>query len=192
MIWKIATIALIIVVILLARCKGCKEAGTIVKTDIVTTIIHDTVPFSTIVYVPQPYAIEQPVYVEGKEVIREVDTAAILKDYYSTRFYSDTQSLDRATVIINDQISENRIKQRQVYGNVIHDSIKTTITNTIVLPRKNELYGGVISQGGDNSPMSLGGSILFVQKKGWGIEAAALIDTKGNLIYQGSLKLKLK
>lgn len=192
MIWKISTIALIIVVILLAKCKGCKEGGTIVKIDSVTTVIHDTVPFDIPIYVPQPYAVKEPVpvYVLGPETVREVDTAAILKDYYSTRFYSDTQKLDRATIIINDQISENRIKQRQLSGNIIHDSITTTITKTIEAKKKNTVWFGLTGQGG-NVPMAIGPSLMFLQKNGWGIEAGALINTEGKLIYQGSLKLQL-
>jgi hypothetical protein len=191
--WFYTTIALAIVVFILAKCKGGKEAGTIVKTDTVT--VRDTVevPFNTFVYVPQEKEIRVPVpvYVEGKEVIREVDTANILKDYFSTRFYSDTQNVTNAQIIINDQVSENRIKQRQVLGTIEKEIVTNNITNTIEAKKRNALYGGVIGQGG-GVPMALGGSVMFIHKKGIGLEAGALLDTKGKLIYQGSFKIKLK
>jgi hypothetical protein len=149
---------------------------------------------STDVYVPQPYKVEVdrpvPVYVEGKEVIREVDTANILKDYFSTVHYSDSVSVDHGTVIINDQISENRIKQRQVTANLQREVITNTITNTVQEKKRNSVWVGLTGQGG-NVPLAVGGSVMFLQKKGYGIEAGILRNTEGKTIYQGSLKLQL-
>jgi hypothetical protein len=203
--WQYTSILLAIVVFILCGLLSCehskrkdlqKECGQkLSKVDTVT--VHDTIKeaFTMPVYVPQPYRIEVnkpvPVYVEGKEVIREVDTANILKDYFSTRFYSDTQNVTNAQIIINDQVSENRIKQRQVLGTIEKEIVTNNITNTIEAKKRNALYGGVIGQGG-GVPMALGGSVMFIHKKGIGLEAGALLDTKGKLIYQGSFKIKLK
>lgn len=194
MIWKILTVILAIVILFLVKCEG--GGGTIVKSDTVVRVVTDTVPFAVTDYVPQPYEVKVPVpvYVEGREVIRDVDTGAILRDYYSTRFYSDNQKIKDSSgrqvgeVTINDEISENRIKKRSVFGNVIHDSIYTTITNT--MKKRNYLYFGMIAQG-NRETIAGGASLMFMQKKGYGIELGALIDTKGTVTGQASLKLKL-
>ncbi len=204
--WGYISLLLVIVILFLTNCNSCNRIAKLqkdcdqklVKADTVTITKTDTVKFDNIVYVPQPYAVKEPVpvYVDGKEVIREVDTMAILKDYYATRFYSDNNKITDSTgrevgkVKIDEQISENRILRRRVYGNLLHDSVTTTITNTIEAKKKNGLYFGLTGMG-NKETIAGGVSLLFIQKKGFGIEAGALIDTKKNLWLQGSLKLKL-
>lgn len=207
--WQYTTIGLLLIVILLTACNACqrskivkleKDCGEkLVRVDTVTR--HDTinVPFDSYVYVPQPYEVEKPVpvYVLGEEVIREVDTANILKDYFSTAKYKnnheviDSNGRKAGNVTIEESITQNRIAERRVYGNLIHDSVTSYITRTVEAKQKNSVWLGINGQW-SNGVQSVGPSLFFMQKKGWGIEAGSLINTKGELSYQAGLKFRFK
>ena len=108
-----------------------------------------------------------------KEVIIPaiVDTAALLKDYYSKVLYKDTLVLPDSlgTVDVTDTISQNKIFGRTFNANIKQRIIKET---TIVkeLP-KTQVYYGIT--GGFNK-------VDVVSNLGAGV----LIKTKGDKIYQ--------
>ena len=108
-----------------------------------------------------------------KEVIipAVIDTAALLKDYYSKVLYKDVLVLPDSlgTVAVTDTISQNRILGRTFNANVKQRTIKET---TIVkeLPKTKVFYG---LEGGFNKAD-------FVSSVGAGV----LINTKKDKIYQ--------
>ena len=108
-----------------------------------------------------------------KEVIIPtiIDTAALLKDYYSKVLYKDVLVLPDSlgTVAVTDTISQNKILGRTFNANVKQRTIKET---TIVkeLPKTKVFYG---LEGGFNKAD-------FVSSVGAGV----LINTKKDKIYQ--------
>jgi hypothetical protein len=129
----------------------------IVKTKVVTKkgedIYHETI-------------VEKEVFIPAI-----IDTAALLKDYYSKVLYKDVLVLPDSlgTVSIIDTISQNKILGRTFNANVKQITIKET---TIVkeLPKTKVFYG---LEGGFNKAD-------FVNSVGAGI----LINTKKDKIYQ--------
>jgi len=129
----------------------------IVKTKVVTKkgddIYHETI-------------VEKEVFIPAI-----IDTAALLKDYYSKVLYKDVLVLPDSlgTVAVTDTISQNRILGRTFNANVKRRTIKET---TIVkeLPKTKVFYG---LEGGFNKAD-------FVSSVGAGV----LINTKKDKIYQ--------
>jgi hypothetical protein len=70
------------------------------------------------------------------------DTAYIVKDYNTTKIYTDTFSLDSSKFTIIDTISKNMIQGRGFLADIHERTIR--ITNDIYHPSKNELYLGVL------------------------------------------------
>ena len=82
-----------------------------------TVIITDTIPGDTVfrqitVHVPKP------VYIDTGSTLwkfRDIDTAAILKNYFSKVFYSDTiLDINSFEAVIQDSLTQNRIAWRSV------------------------------------------------------------------------------
>ena len=129
----------------------------IVKTKVVTKkgddIYHETI-------------VEKEVFIPAV-----IDTAALLKDYYSKVLYKDVLVLPDSlgTVAVTDTISQNKILGRTINANVKQRTIKET---TIVkeLPKTKVFYG---LEGGFNKAD-------FVSSVGAGV----LINTKKDKIYQ--------
>ena len=108
-----------------------------------------------------------------KEVIipAVIDTAALLKDYYSKVLYKDTLILPDSLgiVALNDTISQNKILGRTFNANVKQRTIKETMI-VKELPKTKIFYG---LEGGFNKAD-------FVSSVGAGV----LINTKKDKIYQ--------
>jgi hypothetical protein len=70
--------------------------------------ITDTIRIKRTEYIPKPSTVYVPVAVHTV-----VDTAAIIADYFATRFYVDTLlSTNDFNVVLRDSVSENRIISR--------------------------------------------------------------------------------
>jgi hypothetical protein len=108
-----------------------------------------------------------------KEVIipAVIDTAALLKDYYSKVLYKDVLVLPDSlgTVAVTDTISQNKILGRTFNANVKQRTIKETMI-VKELPKTKVFYG---LEGGFNKAD-------FVSSVGAGV----LINTKKDKIYQ--------
>lgn len=107
----------------------------------------------------------------------DVDTMAILEDYYTTRIYTDTLSVeDLGYVSLTDTISQNRIVARYYTANIS----ERTITETIIVKElpKFQFWGGVTT----STNMSLGGSLAMItpSQRHYGLDVG---------IYQGEDKL---
>jgi len=70
------------------------------------------------------------------------DTVTIVKDYYTTKVYTDTFTLDSSKFTIIDTISQNAIQGRQFLAHIKERTI--TITNDIYHKDKNSLYLGIL------------------------------------------------
>jgi hypothetical protein len=92
-------------------------------------------------------------------VMKEVDTAAILQDYFAKVYYRDTMQTQYGTFTVEDTISENRIKARRWATNFTIPTITKTVTQ-VVMPR-NQLYAGFSGLFGQTS---IGAEINFTLK----------------------------
>lgn len=147
---SIMIICLVIIILLLKMCspKPPAKPGGIIKVNgknyVVIKRITDTqyIPKTHTVYKPgETIYVEKPIYID---VPTDVDTGAILKDYYSKRVYKDTikleDSLGRITLI--DTIQENKIKGRWFKSDINQIVIKDSII--VEKPPVMQLYvGGV-------------------------------------------------
>lgn len=121
--------------------------------------------------------VEVPTYIPV-----DVDTASILKDYYSKRIYSDTLRIDSlGYVAVRDTISENRILGRFFDARINERTIKET---TIVkeLP-KVEFYMGASAR----TDVSVGG-VAFLKLPSltqFGVEVGLSSHGKGGTPYIG-------
>jgi hypothetical protein len=133
-----------------------------------TLTITDTIPGDSI-----PYSVEiekkipVPIYIDTGSTRwrdRPIDTAVILKDYFATRFYSDTLMNDTsAFILLKCYTTENRLfYQELMFQNRRPIAINTTVFNP---PDRNKIFLG----GGINlipGKPGLSGDLLFVHKKG--------------------------
>ncbi len=111
-------ILVLIVVIFLQRECGNKPPP---EPRIVT--VYDTLRYTDTLYQPKPFNVVKYVYkdihhykLDTCYVMGEVDTIAILQDYFATVVYKDTILNDtNGIVTIYDTISENRIQSRSVH-----------------------------------------------------------------------------
>lgn len=125
--------------------------------------------------------VEVPTYIPV-----DVDTASILRDYYSKRIYSDTLRIDSlGYVAIRDTISENRILGRFFDARINERTIRET---TIVkeLP-KVEFYMGVAAR----TDVSVGG-VAFIKLPSlyqFGVEVGFSTSPIGVVPYVGGTLL---
>lgn len=90
----------------------------------------------------------------------EIDTMEVLKEYYSTRIYSDTLFIaDLGYVALVDTVTQNKIVGRSYDANVKERTVTETIT-VKELP-KLEIWAGVVA----TTNMDLGASVGVVTRK---------------------------
>ena len=175
---KNIAIALLIVIVVFQQCGGNKKGtGEIVKVDgkkyeLIKHEIDTVEVVKTKVVTKKGEDIYHETIVEHEVRIPvNVDTNAILKEYYTKVLYKDVLVLPDSlgTVDVTDTISQNKIFGRTFNANIKQRIIKET---TIVkeLP-KTQVYYGIT--GGFNK-------VDVVSNLGAGV----LIKTKGDKIYQ--------
>ena len=175
---KNIAIALLVAIVLFQQCGGNKKGtGEIVKVDgkkyeLIKHEIDTVEVVKTKVVTKKGEDIYHETIVEKEVIIPAViDTAALLKDYYSKVLYKDVLVLPDSlgTVAVTDTISQNKILGRTFNASVKQRTIKET---TIVkeLPKTKIFYG---LEGGFNKAD-------FVSSVGAGV----LINTKKDKIYQ--------
>jgi len=135
---------------------GDDNGDTIIKTDTITII--DTVHQQTTNYIPKPYKV---IEINTVEIPVDVDTLAILRDYYAERIYDDTVKFDSLMVRIKDTVSENRLKSRSVESWTLY---KTTVIENTIAKNRREFYYGIGITGNQNQIDYLGGEFLYRTK----------------------------
>lgn len=96
---------LLVAIIILQQCR--RNPGP----EVTTVVTHDTIPGDSVPYevlLPKPY----PVYKDTgstKWKFKDIDTCAILRDYFAEYYYQDTMKDDTsALVILNDMVTEEQ------------------------------------------------------------------------------------
>jgi hypothetical protein len=136
---------------------------------IITTVTEiDTVFTEVLKEVPKyvPKYIDRVVR-DTVEMPLDVDTLAIIEDYFARYIYSDTLKVDSLGFgYITDTVTENKIVERSVVWDYRIPSIRETITTTIQLPpkRKREFYIGLMAGGTQTDFSYFGPSIGFKTK----------------------------
>lgn len=160
-----AIILACIVIIYLTEFRGGRK--TIIRTQIDTITL---VRIDTKIIVKQNY-IPKLVYQDtGSIQFVNVDTFAILKDYFSNNIYSDTILNDSTGFIfILDTLHQNRIKSRHINSELYSQINYVYITKTESVENKNKVFWG--SEVSSDGNFSVGGAFqnkndnIFVFKK---------------------------
>jgi hypothetical protein len=127
---------------------------TIRIVDTVYTVTTKEIP----TYVPKWKTITKYVH----DTIETVDTTYVIGDYYSTYFYQDSLINDTLCFYINDSISENKIKSRDLKYIMSFPTIKI---HDIVIQNKNEYYVGLGLIGNQKGINYFGPEFLLKTKK---------------------------
>lgn len=134
-----------------------KPPNSTTRIDTVWTKGKDSIVYKPII---KKYIVRDTVY-------KDIDTLAVLKDYFAKVVYEDTIRLDTfGYVLIKDTISENRVQSRTSVANYRFPTITKTITNNITIPPKNQIYIGFDIIGNKAQPINyFGPSVLLKTKK---------------------------
>ena len=95
--------------------------------------------------------------------LKDIDTSAILADYYAKYYFVDTLSFDTlGYALVKDTVSQNKIASRGVEYKL--NIPKITIEKTIYLNQR-EFYYGVGVAGNPQQLNYVGGEVLYRTKK---------------------------
>jgi hypothetical protein len=146
----ITILVLIIIIIFLRSCSGDGEitepiviTKTEIKYDTITNHITNYVPKLVTRIVKKTDTVTQINVIKETDTItlqQNIDTAAILEDYFSSYVYSDVQDFDSIKFEITDTISQNKIVSRSIEYTLLYPTV--TITNTHYINRR-EFYLGI-------------------------------------------------
>lgn len=145
-----------------------RPSETVVST--ITEIVPGDTVFTEVI-VPEIRLREKIVY---KEIVRidtlEIDTLAILQDYYTKYVYMDTVEAAQCTIFISDTLYTNKIISRVVGAkNNRETEINTTTINNIY-PNERMLHMGAMVGIGDGATL---------------VPMIAYQDRKNNIIMGG-------
>jgi hypothetical protein len=158
-------IGILIVIILFMRscspspCPPTDGGKPIVVTKI-DTVWKDKIIAKNI-YVPGPVKI-----IPGSPFYKDIDTLAILKDFFAKKIYEDSIKIDTfGYVFVRDTISENKIISRQTEGKYKIPIITKTTTTTIPYRPRNQVFIGFDVMGSKKEPINyFGPSLMFKNK----------------------------
>jgi hypothetical protein len=150
-------IIILVIVILLQKCGGKNTDTPTIITKIDTTYV--TVSKEIPTYIPKWKTKIEHDFIH--DTIIKVDTAYVIGDYYSTYVYQDSLITDTLKLHINDSISQNKIKSRNIKYRLTYPVI--TVTNTVI-EKKHEFYYGLGLAGGKDGLNSFGPELLLRTK----------------------------
>ncbi len=187
----------IVVLLLLMKCgrsgddKPKIEIKTVIKEvkgDTVYTPKINNIYHDRIVYVPtNPDSIIDTLYLP--ELV-DVDTLAILKDYYAHVVYKDTLRNQYGYIALTDTLSQNRIKSRQVKTSLSIPEVTKTITLT--QKKRAQIYLGANFLGSETDPLlGYNVNISLKTKRDKFIEAGYNQFYGGQSFYSLGLKFKI-
>ena len=160
---SILIVVLLIIIFLMRECSGTTDNGNgggKIDTTVIETVKWDTLRIPEVTYVPK----WRTKYVT-KTVPTDVDTAAILKDYYSLYYYSDTLEIDSiGNIVINDTVTQNKIVSRTPKVSISIPTITKEITINNYINNR-EFYYGFGIQGTTNQMNFIGGDLMYRTKK---------------------------
>lgn len=180
--------------LLTCNCGNPKTVtNTVVKSDTVVTVIRDT----QTIYKPVPVRVSVPSLARIDSFIQfeKADTAAILanckqvvEDYLSEKTYKEKYRFDDGVIEV-----ESQVKNNELFNQVVRPTfLKTIVTNSITVQakRRNEVYVGVDGYYSEDR-IGAGASLMFLHKKGWGVEVGSSLNQLGQIGYNISYKRKL-
>lgn len=180
-------IILVIIIIILRQCNGKPSPIETVITKVETR--WDTITETIPEYIPKWYS-----RVERDTIIDTVyiDTTKVLEDYFASYTYLDTLKNDSVTIIINDTISQNKIKNRNVRYDILYPTKTVTIEHYL---NNREFYIGPragITYGGNNVGLSFVGiEGLFRSKKKMTTSIAVGINQNFGVNFELGLHWKI-
>lgn len=163
------------------RCPVCPEPTTTIITE--TATIYDTVEITKVIYKPLP---KDTVYVE---VLANIDTADILKDYHAKKYYNNIYVDDTSAYIaIEDTIFKNELyTSKLTFINRRPTVINTTtyITQYDTGKPFNMGFGGFVGFSGQD--FTSGGSIMLTtnKKASYAVSVGYVFDE--NMTYKPNL-----
>ncbi len=204
----ICLIAALVIVLLLKKCGNNSGGNTIIERDTIYQEVKgdisyvpqiDTVFFTRTTTKLVPYATLDTLYLP--ELI-DVDTAAILSDYYKARVYRDSVPVrwedksdadiwsEIGSIYIYDTISQNRIKGRQV--KTVLSIPEVTKTITLTQPKRAMVFLGANFLGSMEEPLlGYNVNLSFKTKRDKFIEAGYNQFYGGQSFYSLGLKFKI-
>lgn len=150
----IAAIAVLVGVVAgwLLKPSPAPTASTITRT---VTVPGDSKPYPVAVAVPVPY---DSVVVDT--FWRDVDTAAILRRFFTQYTYQDTIRDSSFVAILREVLAQNQIIERQLSVQNLRPT-QVTYTTTVETPPPRWYAGGFASYGGHSSA---GVTLLYARK----------------------------
>lgn len=134
---KEVVITLLVAIILLLLFRN----STYTKSDPIIVTHYDTV-YQQKTFTKYTKGDSIPFIVLAVDTTTIHDTIQIVKDYLTTKVYTDTFTLDSSKFTIIDTISHNTIQNRRFMADIKERTI--TITNDIYHRDKNSLYLGFL------------------------------------------------
>lgn len=194
--------AAIILILLVRSCgKGGSSFFSCNKPDTLRVRYDTTIYKDSFVYVdkPLPYRVDSFIYIKGKTVrdtipelvIQQTDTAAIMKGFFETAYYSDVKKFKRGSVEIDDTVTQNRIVGHGVKIYFEDTTIKETIT--LQQPKKVILYFGLNTLSNRREFLySIGGDLSLKGKNDMIYGAGVNIMRGGDVYYSGEVKFPIR
>lgn len=183
----IAILILLGIIVLQRECQRCPELNTITITD---TIPGDSVPYVVEIPKPVPFWIDTGSW---HYLTQQIDTLAILKDYFSRVYYLDTIMDDSSAFIaILDTITQNRIHGRKLY--FANRKPTSIINTTTVLPadEKSRLYVGGMVAMNPGDKFDMGPSVMLITPRGGYSYAYGISEKSHTLTVVWKIKLQRK
>lgn len=184
---------LILILIYQQGCFGKEKSGEIIpingkKYEIIKREIDTVYQIKSQILYRKGKTIFQEVEVV-KEIPADVDTASILRDYYSKVFFKDTFRLEDKLgfIAIDDTIYQNRIYGRKFSSSI---NVPTTKETTYLKEISNIWFAGPSVQLGQIS--SLGGDLHLKTKKDMLFGIGIGINSNISPYFRGSMSWKIK
>lgn len=157
----IVIIAILILLLSLEKCgNGCSFVPVLPPADTVRVVDTTYIEVEKVItqYVPKWKTVTKYIH----DTTKVIDTAYVIGDYYSTYFYQDSLINDTLCFYINDSISENKIKSRDLRYVMSFPTIKI---HDVVIQNKNEYYIGLGVIGNQKSINYFGPEFLLRTKR---------------------------
>lgn len=170
---KNIAITVLVALVVLSQFRSCERGNNTPTTTTTIEIdtVYQTVEVEVPVYVPKYQVKIEKEYIEVIVPV-DVDTAAILVDYFSHYNVIDTLSLPNVDGgefgygVLTDVITQNKIKERSIKWAYEIPTITITETITIYPAPKTQVYiGATAAFDSDNFINSIGGGLLLKNKK---------------------------
>lgn len=156
-------------------------------------VIHDTVRLAPVI--EKQFVAGNQVKIIDTEWIdntREVDTARILRNFFATNYYPYRYVTKYGEIIIQDSISQNKIRSRRVINNQRIPTVTTTKTITLQPKPSWQIYiGGSLLGGKENVLSGFGPDILLKTKRDQIYQVGAYYTTQGTIAYRAGMLFKL-